>query len=110
MRNTHKTIAIWLLLLAIFVAVVYHFSEGSKQVNDPTFTQFMASVEAGEIKEVTITEGIRYEGTSGADNARFETIGPEADAAILSRLTDAGVDVRFRPPDSNGPLLTILGQ
>src|SRR5690606_32471813 len=39
-----------------------------------------------------------------------ETIGPEADAAILSRLTDAGVDVRFRPPDSNGPLLTILGQ
>ncbi|HLT28742.1 MAG TPA: ATP-dependent zinc metalloprotease FtsH [Myxococcaceae bacterium] len=110
MRNTHKTIAIWLLLLAIFVAVVYHFSEGSKQVNDPTFTQFMASVEAGEIKEVTITEGIRYEGTSGADNTRFETIGPEADAAILSRLTDAGVDVRFRPPDSNGPLLTILGQ
>jgi len=109
-RNTHKTIAIWLLLLAIFVAVVYHFSEGSKQVNDPTFTQFMASVEAGEIKEVTITEGIRYEGTSGADNTRFETIGPEADAAILSRLTDAGVDVRFRPPDSNGPLLTILGQ
>src|SRR5690606_41213117 len=70
----------------------------------------MASVEAGEIKEVTITEGIRYEGTSGADNTRFETIGPEADAAILSRLTDAGVDVRFRPPDSNGPLLTILGQ
>jgi cell division protease FtsH len=109
-RNTSKTIAIWLLLLAIFVAVVYHFSEGSKQVNDPTFTQFMASVEAGEIKEVTITEGIRYEGTSGPDNARFETIGPEADAAILNRLTEAGVDVRFRPPDSNGPLLTILGQ
>ena len=110
MRNTYKTIGLWLLLLVIFIVVVFRFSEGAANVEDPTFTQFLEKVEAGQVKDVLISDGYRYEGTFRDTNEKFEAIGPPADAAILKTLTDAKVNVRYQPPEQGGLVMTLLTQ
>jgi cell division protease FtsH len=53
-RSTYKTIGLWVILIVLFVAFYNFFSTGGDQVQEPTFTQFLANVEANKVRAVSV--------------------------------------------------------
>ncbi len=109
MRSTYKTIGLWVILIVLFVAFYQFFSQGGEQVREPTFSEFLAKVDKNQVQAVSI-KGRTYSGTFTDSKETFRTTGPEADAAILDRLSKNNVDVKYEKEEQNSLWLTILGQ
>jgi cell division protease FtsH len=110
-RSTYKTIGLWVILIVLFVAFYNFFSQGSDQVEEPTFTTLLQKVERGEIRAISV-KGNTYSGeyTNGAAKTKFRTTGPVADTSMLNTLREKGVDVKYEKEEQNNLWLTILGQ
>jgi cell division protease FtsH len=108
-RSTYKTIGLWVILIVLFVAFYQFFSQGGEQVREPTFSEFLTKVESNQVQAVSI-KGRTYSGTFTDSKETFRTTGPEADAAILERLSKKNVDVKYEKEEQNSLWLTILGQ
>jgi cell division protease FtsH len=108
-RSTYKTIGLWVLLIAVFAGVFLTMSKAGKDPQKPTFTAFVERVEKGQVKSVTVERGNLYRGVFTDTNEQFETIGPEADAAMMEKLRTKGVDVRYEPEPSNMLGQVVLG-
>ncbi|HVG58599.1 MAG TPA: ATP-dependent zinc metalloprotease FtsH [Hyalangium sp.] len=110
MRSTYKTIGLWVILIVLFVAFYNFFSQGSDQVEEPTFTQLLQKVDRGEIRAISV-KGNTYSGEyGGTTKTRFRTTGPVADTSMLNSLREKGVDVKYEKEEQNNLWLTILGQ
>ncbi len=109
MRSTYKTVGLWFVLILIFVGLFNFFSETGNDVREPTFTEFLARVDAKEVQKVTI-KGFVYQGEFAKTGEKFKTQGPEADATVLKMLRDANVDVKYEKDEPNGLWLTLAGQ
>jgi cell division protease FtsH len=108
-RSTYKTIGLWVILIVLFVAFYNFFSTGNDQVQEPTFTQFLAKVTDHKVRAVSV-KGNTYSGVFADSDEKFRTTGPEADAAILDLLRKNEVDVKYEREEQNSLWLTILGQ
>ncbi|MBJ6762720.1 ATP-dependent zinc metalloprotease FtsH [Myxococcaceae bacterium JPH2] len=109
MRSTYKTIGLWVILIVLFVAFYNFFSQGSDQVQEPTFTQLLTKVEEKKVRGVSI-KGNTYSGTFVDTNEKFRTTGPAPDVAVLNQLRASNVDVKYEREEQNSLWLTILGQ
>ena len=109
MRSTYKTIGLWVILIVLFVAFYNFFSQGSDQVQEPSFTQLLTKVEEKKVKEVQV-KGNTYSGKFVDTSEKFRTTGPAPDAVMLKQLRDSGVDVKYEREEQNSLWLTILGQ
>jgi cell division protease FtsH len=108
-RSTYKTIGLWVILIVLFVAFYNFFSTGGDQVQEPTFTQFLAKVEANKVRAVSV-KGNTYQGVFADTEEKFRTTGPAPDAAVLEQLRKNGVDVKYEREEQNSLWLTVLGQ
>jgi cell division protease FtsH len=108
-RSTYKTIGLWGLLIALFLAFYTLFAQNGDQPQEPTFTQFLAKVEEKKIRDVSV-KGNTYTGVYSDTQEKFRTTGPAPDAAILKQLRDNSVDVKYEREEQNSLWLTILGQ
>ncbi len=90
MRQSHKTIIIWVVLIACFVSI-YHLYRGPSKDTEVkvTFGAFMQEVQAHPetIKNVQI-RGDHWKGEY-KDGRKFTTLGP-ASAEVLAKLDKAG--------------------
>ncbi|WP_257457094.1 ATP-dependent zinc metalloprotease FtsH [Archangium lipolyticum] len=109
MRSTYKTIGLWVILIVLFVAFYNFFSTSNDQVQEPTFTQFLAKVEDKKVRAVSV-KGNTYSGVYTDTEEKFRTTGPEADATVLEQLRKNNVDVKYEREEQNSLWLTILGQ
>jgi cell division protease FtsH len=89
-RSTYKTIGLWVLLIVLFVAFYNFFSQSHDPVQQPTFTQFLQKVQERKVSLVSV-KGNRYSGEFTDTKEKFETVGPVADATMLTRLEQNGV-------------------
>lgn len=106
MKQHHKTLALWLLLLLMAVAVFHFRTPQFQAVQEIPFSQFMSAVKAGEVEEVTIKEDTFTGKLRGAgDKAFFKTTGPtNVDTDFLNQLTATGSKVYYqRAEDSFWP-------
>jgi cell division protease FtsH len=108
-RSSYKTIGLWIILIVLFVAFYNFFSHGSDEVQEPTFTAFLSKVEDKKVRTVSI-KGNVYSGTFADTNEKFRTTGPPADSAMLTKLRELGVDVKYEKEEQNSIWLTILSQ
>jgi cell division protease FtsH len=109
LRQSLKTALLWAFLIAMFVSLWMVFQRGSKDPNPMNWSQFMAKVEAGEVREVTVKD-LDYEGTL-RDNTRFKTTGPlDASAAIAEKLREKGITLSFQKSDQSSIWVTVLVQ
>jgi cell division protease FtsH len=108
-RSTYKTIGLWVILIVLFVAFYQFFSNSNDQVQEPTFTHFLAKVEDKKVREVSV-KGNTYQGAFADTGEKFRTTGPEPDAVVLEQLRKNGVDVKYEREEQNSLWLTILGQ
>ena len=109
MRNSYKTIGLWVILIILFVAFYQIFSGPKDVVKNITYSSFQKQVADRKITAVTI-KGNVYSGTLADSNERFTTTGPVPDAVLLRELNDAKVDVALEAAESNSLWVTIFVQ
>ncbi|MDP2271315.1 MAG: ATP-dependent zinc metalloprotease FtsH [Archangium sp.] len=109
MRNSYKTIGLWVILIILFVAFYQIFSGPKDVVKNITYSSFQKQVADKKITAVTI-KGNVYSGTLADSNERFTTTGPVPDAALLRELNEAKVDVALEAAESNSLWVTIFVQ
>ncbi len=109
MRNSYKTIGLWLILIVLFIAFWQFFSTEKVVVKTITYSSFQKMVAEKKITAVTI-KGELYTGTLADSNERFTANGPKPDSALLKELRDSNVDVAIEKPEENSLWVTIFVQ
>ncbi len=102
MNSTVKTVVFWLVIVlsgVLLWQVVKAGGAGTKE-QEINFSQFMASVNQGNVQEVTIL-GNEVRGKFKSDkNATFHTIVPANYPDMFKTLTDKGVSITVKDPSS----------
>ncbi|MBX2811576.1 MAG: ATP-dependent zinc metalloprotease FtsH [Myxococcales bacterium] len=104
MRQSHKTLAIWVLLIAA-VLLVYQFVADKEQPKEqPGFSKFLSDIEDGNVKTVKVVltgqgQAGRFDGKL-TDDADFSTVGVFNDQVINAlRKHDVKFEVETAPQE-----------
>ncbi len=123
MRQSHKTLVIWVLLIAA-VLLVWQLADPKEQEKEqPGFSKFLADVEKGEVKSLKVVmsgqgETATFKGTLTQGDAEFETVGVFAQD-VRQSLKEHGVDFEVKTAPQGSiwqnvlitwlPLVLVLG-
>lgn len=116
MNDMVKNLLLWLVIAAVLLAVFQNFTPKNSSDN-VTYSDFIHSVQRGEIKSVTI-DGLAIKGLRKSGES-FETIRPNVfDSGLMGDLIDNNVEVKGVEPESQSlwsqllvasfPILIIL--
>ncbi len=109
MRQSYKTVVLWVVLILMFVAVYQFYTQHGREPKEFAFSDFIAKVEAGEVKDVTVKDS-NYSGHF-RDGNEFHTVGPvDPMATIFQQLKAKGVKVVYDKPEQSSFWVTILVQ
>ena len=109
MRQSYKTVVLWIVLILMFVAFYQFFAQHGREPKEFAFSDFIARVEAGEVRDVTVKD-TSYNGHF-RDGAEFHTVGPiDPMATIFQQLKQKGVKVVYDKPEQSSFWVTILVQ
>ena len=111
MNPNLRNIALWAIIALLLVALFSMFQSTPSQNtgNQVAYSQFVSSVEAGRVKEVTIT-GNNITGTYTSGGSPFHTYAPVIDDNLLTKLENNNVDVTAKPvSDGSGGILSYVG-
>ncbi len=89
MKQSHKTLLLWVLLIVMFLAI-WHFLSPSDRKQPVAFSEFLDEVHAGRVEEISIKEreyAFRvHAGEGNKATVQKETVGPVADERLLTSL------------------------
>ena len=106
MSDIFKNAILWLVIIGVLILVFSNFS-GKSKTDNLNYSQFVAAVEAKQVKEVTV-DGEHITGVK-TDGKTFETIRPDAfDPQFVPTLLKNGVDVQGAAPHRQGILMQLL--
>ena len=110
MRSSYKTIGLWVILIALFVCFFHIFNRNQDERCRSRRSPRSCGEDGGE--EGPAGQRPREHLLRHAQDTkeRFRTIGPPADAVMLQKLRESGVDVKYEREEQNNLWLTILGQ
>ncbi|HKZ52597.1 MAG TPA: ATP-dependent zinc metalloprotease FtsH [Candidatus Acidoferrales bacterium] len=117
MNSTLRNLLFWavLILAVVFLVRMLNTSMGPAE-QEPTFSEFMDKVEAGEVATVEI-RGSLVEGAY-KDNAKFKTYIPPEYPEIYKTLREKGVQIKVKDAGSSSwfawginllPILLLVG-
>jgi len=109
LRQSYKTVLLWVVLILMFVAFYQFFAQHGHEQKEFAFSDFVGKVEAGDVRDVTVKD-TNYQGHL-RDGTEFHTVGPnDASGAVFERLQKKGVKVLYERPDQNSFWVTVLVQ
>jgi cell division protease FtsH len=99
-NSTVKTIIFWVVILISAVALwqVVKTANSGQKIKDINFSQFMAEVDQGSVKEVTIT-GMEVTGKAN-DGSSFHTTAPANYPDMIKKLQEKGVSITVHDVNS----------
>ncbi|MCX7561131.1 ATP-dependent zinc metalloprotease FtsH [Sulfitobacter sp. F26204] len=112
-----RNLAFWVVLMLLVLALFNLFSgsSGNLQSNEVTYSEFVSSVEGGEVRNATLDgEQVRFRKADGVD---YIAIKPE-DAEITNLLINNNVPLQARPQQQSGfqtflmsllPIVLLIG-
>lgn len=100
-----KNIALWVVIALIMVMLFHLFNKPSTEMTPIPFSQFLETLEKGEVKEVVI-QGNAIKGKLRND-APFETYSPD-DPKLVERLTEKKVLISAKPSDDSPWYMSVL--
>jgi len=110
LNPTIRTLIVWVAIFIVVILLWNTFQAGKVNRFPLTFTDFMAEVEDGRVKEVTIRgqelSGVFAEGGQYQEGDNFITYLPEY-PDLVQELREAGVVIKAEEPREN-PLLQFL--
>ncbi len=111
MRQSHKTIALWVLLILMFWAIYQIVVQPPGPKDTPKFSRFLKDVQDGNVKEVKVT--LTGRGQAGVfegkllDDQPFKTTGVFSDD-VMALLRDKKVTFDVVPKEEGGFWQSIL--
>jgi len=102
--NFSRNLALW-VIIGLLLFALFNLFQGNAprgQHNDLAFSDFVASVESGEVRDVTI-QGNNITGHYRNGGA-FKTYAPD-DPTLIKTLTERGVQIKALPSDEGSPTL-----
>lgn len=107
MRQSHKTIAIWVLLIVLSYVVFMLFQGAQKEQSEEiSFSKFLSKLDTGEITDVTVKDHQEYVGTL-SDGSKFRSTGVLSDM-VLENLKKSQAKFEIEKDDSNSLLFMLL--
>ncbi len=120
MKQSHKTLLLWVLIATMFLAIWQFLDSNSKPATQVAFSEFLtlaqAPKEQAHVEQVNIKER-EYQFTvvdptkNGAKESKV-SLGPDKNEDLTKLLVDKGVKVNFEKEDSSpfwsSALVTIL--
>lgn len=95
MKPSHKTVALWLVLILLFASLFKVFDPGSGRRKDIKFSEFVTYVKEGKVSDVTFKSDNLIVGTlkdPGPDGKRlFETVGDTSSDKVFEILEKNGI-------------------
>ena len=92
MSDMGKNVVLWLVILAVLLTVFSNFNVDS-QTPPVKYSEFLRSVEQGQVNEVTI-QGNRIYATDRT-GSRYTVTGFNNDPGLVSELRDRGIEFQF---------------
>jgi len=105
LNQLQKNIALWLVISLVFVLLYHLFTQPKGQQESVVYSDFVAYVERGQVREVTI-QGDNITGKL-TDGKNFKTFMPK-DATIVDKLKAANVRIAAKPAEDSPWYMTIL--
>ena len=118
MKQSHKTLLLWVLLIVMFLAIWQVLQPGERK-QQVSFSEFVSWVHQGQVPDVRIKDH-EFSFTHVVDNKpqQMETLGPVADEALIQDLAnnplakDGKFKIYFEKEDStpfwSSTLVTLL--
>jgi cell division protease FtsH len=109
-NSTVKTVVFWLVILlsALLLWQVVKTGQSGQKDKEINFSEFMAAVDEGNIKDVTIN-GQEVKGKYKNDNAAFHTTSPANYPDMIKTLREKGVSINIKDINSGSWPLQLLG-
>jgi cell division protease FtsH len=100
MRQSHKTLALWVLLILMFWAIYQIIAKEQKPMEAPKFSEYLKKVDEGGVRSVKVTltgqgQAGNFEGVY-SDDRSFSTSGVLTDD-VLQRMQSAGLQFEVVP-------------
>lgn len=91
MKPSHKTVALWLVLILLFASLFKVFDPGNRTRREIRFSEFVSYVKEGKVAEVTFKSdnmivGVFKDGGPDGRSKLFETIGDTDNAKVFEIL------------------------
>ncbi len=100
MKQSHKTLLLWVLLIVMFLAI-WQFLSPTDRKQPVAFSEFVEEVQKGHVKDIHIKDREYTFTVHNADGAKTtiqrEAVGPVPDEALLSTLKPSA-DVKDATP------------
>ncbi len=105
MSPFYKNLALWLVISLMVILLFNMFHQPQKTSLETTYSQFLASVQKGEVAQVTI-QGDHVFGTF-SDGKTFKTFVPR-DSDMIKILRDNGVNIQAKPEEESPWYMSVL--
>jgi len=101
----YKNLALWLVISLMVILLFNMFHQPQHSSLETTYSQFLASVQKGEVSQVTI-QGDHVFGTL-VDGKTFKTFVPR-DSDMIKILRDKGVNIQAKPEEESPWYMSVL--
>lgn len=101
-----RNLFLWLVIALVLVFAFSNFTPHQGATTKYTYSEFLRSVEQGNVLSVTI-DGRNVKGTT-RNNQVFSTYMPLDDPYLLTDLYKKGVEVKGQPPEQESMLMHIF--
>ncbi|RTE87476.1 MULTISPECIES: ATP-dependent zinc metalloprotease FtsH [Gammaproteobacteria] len=109
MSDMAKNLILWLVIAVVLMSVFQGFNPGGTDANSYAYSEFVRSVNRGDVRDVTINEPNRLITGSMRSGEQFRTVMPSQDPELLNELlTQSNVQVNFVEPEKRSLLGTIF--
>ncbi|MGH7770668.1 MAG: ATP-dependent zinc metalloprotease FtsH [Candidatus Binatia bacterium] len=105
MNQLSKNLALWLVLVLIFLLLFNIFSKQHGREPEIVFSEFLGAVERGEVQEVTI-QGHNIQGKY-QNGERFRTFAPN-DPELVKTLRERKVKIAAKPEEESPWYMVLL--
>ena len=101
----YKNLALWLVISLVVIFLFNMFNHPQKARNEITYSEFLNSIERGEVSEVTIQGNNIY--GKRLDGKAFKTFAPN-DPGLISVIRKANVTIKAKPEEESPWYVTVL--
>jgi cell division protease FtsH len=112
MKPSHKTVALWIVLILLFASLFRIFGEGNRHRRELKFSEFAVAVQEHKIAEVTFKSENLIVGTykeAGPDGTKFfETVGDTQNAKVFELLEKNGIIPNYEHPEKTPIWQSVL--
>ena len=105
MSPFYKNLALWLVISLMVILLFNMFHQPQHSSLETTYSQFLASVQKGEVSQVTI-QGDHVFGTF-VNGKTFKTFVPR-DSDMIKILRDQGVNIQAKPEEESPWYMSVL--